>query len=60
MSAIQLPFALVDYDRTTEALLKRIDTRSTTMHGLKNLKEESAMTRPTIRKILEDYVLLSR
>jgi hypothetical protein len=61
MSAIQLSFALVDYDRTTEeALLMRIDTRSTTLHGLKKLKEESATTRPTIRKILEDHVLLSK
>jgi hypothetical protein len=61
MSAIQLSFALIDYDRTTEeALLMRIDTRSTTLHGLKKLKEESATTQPTIRKVIEDHVLLSK
>jgi hypothetical protein len=38
---------------TAKAELTRIDTRGTTPHELEKLKE-SATTRPTIRKILED------
>jgi hypothetical protein len=37
--------------------LTRIGTRGTTPHGLKKPKERSAMTQPTIQKILEDHVV---
>jgi hypothetical protein len=45
---------------STQGLLTRIGTQDTTPHSFRSPQEGSAMTRPTIQKILENHGVLPK